>query len=239
MNWKKINHEKAQSVKKADAIIYQSRYSEKIYHKLVCKPDKLETVIWNGADPKEFITGKIERINKYHFLASTRVWLNQKRLKQIIRAFLEADISESRLFVCGDDQGTWKKYKNHKNVWFSKLSVHPRYLAFMYKLCDAMIHLTYVDACPNSVVEAQVAGCPVICTDQGGTKEILRMGTILRDKPFKYKPIDLDKPPKVDRGILIEAMKMATTWEFNKTAAKDLHIDNVAKRYLDFFERLL
>ena len=238
MNHKKINAEKHASVKKADAIVYQSRYSKKIYHKLVCNPDKPEVVIFNGADPKDYEVGVQLPKNKINFLASTRVWLAQKRLKQIIRAFLEADINNSRLIVCGDTRDEYKKYERYENIRFAG-PIGDTELRIHLNSCVAMIHLTFVDTCPNSVVEAQIAGCPVICTDQGGTHEILRYGKVLRDKPFKYKPVNLDKPPKIDREILIQATNDATTWNFDKNLAKDLHIDNIAKQYLTFFEKLL
>lgn len=238
MNWRKINHEKASSVKKAAAIIYQSKYSKKIYHKLVCHPDKPETIIYNGADPRDYgVTAEYDYY-KYNFLASTRVWISQKRLKQTIRAYLESDIPNSRLVVCGDSCGLNKKYKSIKNVYFHG-PADDNYITAYYDICTAMIHLTYIDACPNSVVEAQVAGCPVICTDQGGTKEVLRYGKILPDKPFKYSPVNLDKPPKIDRELLIQAMNEATTWKFDKNLAADLHIDNIARQYIKFFEQVL
>ena len=239
MNWKKINHEKAQSVKMVDAVVYQSRYSKKIYHRLVCRPDKPETIIFNGADPRDYSNVEPYTSNfKYNFIASTRVWLKQKRLKYIIRAFLEADIDDSYLIVCGDNQGIGKKYDHHDNILFIG-PVSDKVLARLYKLCYAMIHLTYVDACPNSVVEAQVAGLPVICTDQGGTYEVLRYGRILEDKQFKYNPINLDKPPEIDRGMLVQTICKSLTWNFDKELAKDLYIDNIASQYLKFFERLL
>jgi len=237
MNYRKINHEKAQSIKKADAIIYQSKYSKKIYHKLVCHPDKPETIIFNGADPREYNIPSHDDDDRINFMASTRVWLKQKRLKQIVKAFNDANIANSYIYILGDSQGIWKKYLSH-NVIFCGLCDDDT-IANFYCKCNAMIHLTYVDASPNSVVEAQIAGLPVICTDQGGTKEILRYGKVLKDKPFKYKPINLDKPPKINQEELINAMKSVLTWKHDNIFAKDLYIDNIARQYLTFFERVL
>lgn len=242
MNWKKINSEKAQSVKMADAIVYQSHYSKKIYHKLVCHPDKPETIIFNGADPRDYEVEPYHSNFGINFLASTRVWLAQKRLKYIIRAFLEAEIDDSYLIVCGDNQGVSKKYDHHKNILFIG-PVSDGVLARLYRLCDAMIHITYVDACPNSVVEAQVAGLPVICTDQGGTPEILKWGIILEDKPFKYKPINLNKPPKIDTEKIVKSLNEIVYDRENllylKNNILDLYIDNIARQYLKFFKELI
>jgi len=238
MNWKKINREKAASVKAADAIVYQSKYSRKIYHNLVCRPDKPEIVIFNGADPRDYNVQPYNNHFQYIFLASTRVWLKQKRLKTIIRSFLEADIHGSRLIVCGNTQGVERKYGDLNNLMFTG-NISDMVLARMYKSCIAMIHLTFVDACPNSVVEAQVAGLPVIHTDQGGTKEIVKCGCEIKDKPFKYKPVDLNKPPKIDRKELISAMRKIIDSKVLCDNVEHLYIQNIARQYLNFFKKLL
>lgn len=247
MNWRKINKEKARSVKIADAIVYQSRYSKKIYHKLVCHPHKPETIIFNGADSVDYDVEPYTSNFKINFLASTRVWLKQKRLKTIIRSFLEAQIDNSYLIICGDTCGVEKKYEHHDNILFIG-PVSDMVLAKLYRLCNAMIHITWLDACPNSVVEALVAGCPVICTNQGGTSELMfandetytACSVIPSDKPFEYKPVNLDKPPKSDD------MKLMLRLAMNKYAidpvrvkAPHLHIDNIARQYISFFEKIL
>jgi glycosyltransferase involved in cell wall biosynthesis len=247
MNWKKINHEKAQSVKKADAVIYQSRYSKKIYHNLVCKSNKPETVIFNGADPRDYDVEPFDSHFKNNFLASTRVWLKQKRLKTIIQSFLEIESDENRLIVCGDTQGIDKKYNGHNNILFTG-PVSDEVLSGFYKACNVMIHITWIDACPNSVVEALVAGLPVICTDQGGTHELLEIDntiynacTVLRhDSKFKYKPVNLDKPPQSDELIWMLSVAMKRyAHELFGLNAKYLHIENIAKQYLKYFEKIL
>ena len=237
-DWRKANHMKAKSVKKVDAIVYQSKYSKKIYHKLVYKLDKPETIIFNGADLREFDVEPFDTRYEYNFLASTRLWLKQKRLKQIIKAFEEVKIDNSCLIICGDVQGLERKYKKSANVFF-KGPADSVTLARFYKTCDVAVHLTYVDACPNSVVEAQVAGLPVICTDQGGTKEVLRNGIVLKDFPFDYKPVNLKKPPIVKTDQIVKAINNVIKGNYQKKDVSDLYIQNIAKQYIDFFKGLL
>lgn len=240
MDWKKINKEKAKSVKKADAIVYQSRYSKKIYHKLVGKLKKPEAVIFNGADPRDYEVDKASIMGPYtyNFLASTRVWLKQKRLKQIVRSFLLADVKESCLFVCGDIKDFNKdRYKNRNIKFLGNVSEYT--LATLYKGCDAMIHLTWVDACPNSVVEAQVAGCPVICTDQGGTHELVEYGKILKEHSFQYKPVDLKNPPVVASEKIVISINQVINKGLSIGDVKKLYIQNIAQQYLTFFEGIL
>jgi glycosyltransferase involved in cell wall biosynthesis len=238
MNWRRINREKAESIKKCDAVIYQSLYSRKIYHKLVCKPHRPETIIVNGADPRDYDVQPYKTKYKYLFLASTRVWLKQKRLKEIAKSFLQADIPESCLLVAGDTQGVNKRYRQHRNIVFAG-PVKDAVLASMYRVATALIHAVWVDACPNTVVEAQVAGCPVICTDQGGTPEVAVNGVVIKDKPFPFKAVNLDKPPALDREAFACAMRMYCGHDIPRSPIQTLYIEHVAKAYLKFFEEIL
>jgi glycosyltransferase involved in cell wall biosynthesis len=241
MDYKKINGEKRVAVKVCDGVVYQSEYSRKIYHKIVCKAGVPETVIFNGADPKDYDVEPYTSNFKTNFLASTRVWIKQKRLKGIIKSFILAGIPDSILLVNGDPQGVDAKYGERDDIMFFG-PVSDVVLARMYRLVaasGAYIHGVWVDACPNSMVEAQVAGCPVICTNQGGTPEILRRGVAIADVPFGNKPVNLDKPPSINCDDMARAMRNYATDRPVDRGVDDLHIQNVAKQYVDFFEKVL
>ncbi|MCP3681770.1 MAG: glycosyltransferase [bacterium] len=234
-NYKKINKEKWKSIKKADAIIYQSKYSKKVYRTFVGREKCPSTVIFNGADPAYYENIPPQQSPfKYNFLTSTRKWLPQKRLKQTIKAFKEANVPDSCLWIAGKVLGGEKKYKCD-NIRFVGLLTDD-VLGSYYKLCDAMIHMVYLDASPNSVVEAMVAGCPVICTDQGGTIELTGWG--IKDKKFKFKPINLNKPPDFNRGALSNLLLLTGQKEPVENAEK-LYISNITREYINFFERVL
>lgn len=242
-NYKKRNKAKWDSVKKVDGIVYQSEYSKKIYHKLVGKRKIPETVIFNGADPKEFDVEQWPSDYKYNFLASTRKWIPQKRLKDTIRMFERAEIEDSCLWICGNTLG-WKYKGCPDNVKFLG-PTKQKDLARLYKLCDGLLHFVWVDACPNTVVESLVAGCPVLCTNAGGTCELIwaNKGTwseCLRWDDMVYSPVDLSHPPKMDltksRGIF----GFCWTWwrDRLRADASSLHIQNIAQQYLKFFEEV-
>lgn len=241
--YKRLNKEKWKSVKQADAIIYQSKYSRKVCRKFIGKTSAPSTIIFNGADQKEFDVMPYSSSYKYNFLASTRKWIAQKRLKTICCGYGLASIQDSCLWVCGDTLG--------KNINMSDKSlnreikhlgnVDSKTLAKLYKLCDAMIHPIYLDACPNSVVEALVAGCPVIMTDQGGTSELINgymNEFLIQDKPYNYKPINLSKPPYLDPYKLVEKMRLATHLKLDFDVC-ELKIQTVAEKYIDFFKKIL
>ena len=237
-DWKDLNMRKWKSVKRADGIVYQSGYSKRICRTFIGKPKGKEIIIYNGDNPGEYIdVKKWPAPFKYNFLASTRKWIPQKRLKDIIKAYKMAGIEDSCLWIAGQVLGNEKKYSDRSIQFLG--NCEPRTLARLYRSCNTLISVVYVDACPNSVVEALNAGCFIICTDQGGTKELVdeNTGIVIKDKPFKFKPVDLEKPPKLDIKRL--AMAMIQSIGKNRTIPDRFNINNIAKQYLDFFYELL
>ena len=70
-------------------------------------------------------------------------------------------------------------------------------LLSLYKRSSTFIHLAYLDHCPNVVVDAQAAGCKIICSSTGGTYEIVEKGTIVLEDEWDFKPCKLYEPPKI------------------------------------------
>ena len=70
-------------------------------------------------------------------------------------------------------------------------------LISLYKRSTTFVHLSYLDHCPNVVVDAQAAGCKVICSSTGGTKEVVRSGVIINENNWNFDPIKLYEPPKM------------------------------------------
>lgn len=245
--YQQLNKEKWKSVKRADAIIYQSNYSKKICRKFIGKRDIPDAVIFNGADPafyresimQDFLYG--ENPYKVNFVCSTRHWISQKRWKYINAAFRAAGIPNSCLWTCGGDIPPGHSYMG--GICECRLGlVDDLSLGRLFNHCNAMVHITYLDACPNSVVESLVAGCPVICTDQGGTHELIRdnCGVVIPDTPYNFKSINLSKPPRPDMQALINAFKhYAQDRDDADPDVRHLHIDNTAKQYVDFFGKIL
>jgi len=236
-DYKKLNARKIKALHKADGVIYQSRYSQKLCQAFLGVPKCPTTIIYNGADPEGFHVEPMKSIYKYNFLASARKWDNNKRLSTIKRAFWKAEIKDSCLWICGDTgqkNGAEVDTVLKREMKFLGL-VDEHTLASLYKLCDTLIDITYLSACPNSVVEASVAGCPVIHTDQGGIREFAE-GYLIRDKKYDFKPMG-KFAPKLELFKLIEAMHWVV--EFDSGIYVALHIDHIAQKYLDFFERIL
>lgn len=241
-NYRRLNAQRRKSVKLAQGVIYQSRYSRKTCHKFVCKPDCPEVVIFNGARLSDYHVYQ-PNSNKRILLASTRKWITQKRLKDVCAAFLGLSRDDVELQVVGNTLGQEAKWCKEKGIRFLGM-LSDQKLAGLLSKSEALVHVVYLDACPNSVVEGLCAGLRVVTTDQGGTKELVGAEDIvLSDYPFKYEPINLNKPPKLNRIALTEAMEnvlgMSHTRADIDAVRRRLSIDVIARDYLGFFQEVL
>ena len=103
-------------------------------------------------------------------------------------------------------------------------------------MADAMIHLSWLDWCPNSVVEGLGCGLPVLCSSNGGTKELVQESGIIIEieEPYKIgEKVDLYNPPNVDINYITK--KILDLIDMPKVNRSDLHIKNSAKLYKDLF----
>ena len=92
-----------------------------------------------------------------------------------------------------------------------------------------MIHLARYDSCPNVVVDARAAGCQIICSSIGGTKEIAGPDAIvIYEDPWDYSPASTTNLPEILFDKVI-------------TNGYNVNIDmtNVAERYDQFLKETL
>lgn len=236
----------AESVRKADGVVYQSNFAMNMGEKYLGRAKCPIKVIFNGSDPRIYDKVKpVKFIKKNVFIAFSK-WRPHKRLKEIIESFLLANIEDSQLLIvgntekCGMTRMEFERYVKRKDIEY--LGHIPQSLLIpVLKGCTASVHLCWFDACPNSVVEAICAGIPVITNNVGGTWEIVAPsgGFVCDiDSPYDLNPVDLYNPPKIDRNKVSEAMIECVD---KKPVIKSEHVDikNVAKEYFDFMESLL
>ena len=69
----------------------------------------------------------------------------------------------------------------------------------VYAMADWMIHLAWLDHCPNVVVDARASGCKIICSSTGGTSEISGKNSIvIEEDEWDFRPLRLYEPPALD-----------------------------------------
>jgi len=211
-----------------DHVIWQSQFDKSMTQKWWGQTKG--SVIHNGIQLKKAkdLHPKIDSLNKRfdRIFVCAASWHRQKRLKENIEFFQKNRNSNDALFILGKNPDFLVK---DENIVYFGLQPHDICLQ-MYSIADWFLHLAWLDHCPNVVVEALSQGCPIICTDSGGTKEIVKnMGVIIpEDNIYNYELTDYDKP----YDIKIKKINLDRKININTT---QINIENVASKYEELF----
>lgn len=230
-DYKSKNRRMVAALRQADRVVYQSNFARKMCDRFLGTFDGPSRVILNGAP---CVSGRVVRGRD--FLAYSR-WRVFKRLEDTIESFLLAGLKDSRLYVAGalDKSGVDPgKYKSNSNVVFLG-QVNQKVLGSYLSSVAGSIHLSWFDACPNSVVESVAACVPVICGNVGGTHEIVRPsgGFVCDiDEEYDFEPVRVYDPPPIDRRLVAEVIVKCA----NGCVVSNEHvnIDVIADQYRKF-----
>ncbi len=218
---------------KFDHIIFQSEYAKKNYEAFtgIKKP---HSVIYNGVEDIFFNNkDSIEKPEGFEkvVIASSK-WRRHKRIEECIEAFRDKRLRDVCLVILGGYENV-----DMENV-FTLPMIPPRELPKYYKMADAMIHLCWLDCCPNSVIEGLASGLPVICSHNGGTSELVKGDGIVIQLEDTYEygsMVDLYNPPKVCTETIVSAiLKSLDIGEIEPRL--DLNIRNTAQNYSTLFK---
>ena len=232
---KKRNIRIIESIKQSNALIYQSNFCKEVHNRVLgIKDNKKFRIIFNGADPNEFLP----RNPKNYFLANCK-WRPPKRLKDVIKSFIvSSDLGlDSDLIITGRPKVEHRiKHPRIKYLeWQNKEQIKK-----LLSGAIASLHLTWLDWCPNSMVESLVAGCPVIYAKSGGLIELGKNSGIgIGDKMWDFNFVDSFNPPKIDKQSVALAMLKMKKENIKIEKRKDLYISNVCDQYIGFFKELL
>jgi glycosyltransferase involved in cell wall biosynthesis len=189
------------SYQNAEAVVFQSNFNKKLTNYWFGE-HKNSHVIHNAADLSliraanaNFWDSKFGKGTEVWSCASS--WRPHKRLNENIRYFLEFAPKDAILAIAGslgmDDA---KNIPNDKRIILMGELDYMSLLS-LYKRSSTFVHLAYLDHCPNVVVDAQAAGCKIVCSSTGGTHEIVDNGIIILEDEWDMKPCELYKPPKI------------------------------------------
>lgn len=232
MTFEKDNRKILKYIGRSDAVIYQGDFCKNAYEKFL-GVNKMNAVINNGADPDEFF---IREVKNYYFTCCK--WRPHKRLKNICDGFIEACDKglDSTLYVGGEPNKNDRII--HPNIkyleWVSTEEMR-EYLAHSI----ATVHLSWLDWCPNSMVESIIAGCPIVYSDSGGSPEIGKFGGVsIKDVQWDYKPTFLYSPPQLDLKEISDALFYLKENTIGTEKSK-LDINYITHKYIRFFEKVL
>lgn len=233
---------KNSSIKKlyhnADGVIWQSEFDKGMTTKWWGAP-KNGSIIRNGINApeiKKFQIPALEQIRQQYemlFVCSAN-WHPQKRLDENVALYkhLRNFYSSSALIVLGSNP---KKVAD-PHIFYAGSQPHEVCLE-IFSAANWMLHLAWLDHCPNTVVEALSQKTPVICSEHGGTKELVQgYGVILKEKnDYRFELADYDNPPKID----IMQIKEKLPEKSMLSDAFDVSMSNCLSGYISFLQQTI
>ena len=189
----------------ADHVIFQTEFNKQLTESWF-GPHKSSSVIHNGPDLEFINSVSTEKIEKafnpsLEIWSCASSWRPHKRLKDNLEYFYRKSPKNAIMVIAGAnaDIACLKQYNeitNGRIFYLGELSYYD--LISLYKCSSTFVHLSYLDHCPNVVVDAQASGCEIICSNTGGTNEIVSNGIIIQEKLWDFSPIKLYEPPKMN-----------------------------------------
>lgn len=236
----------------AAGVVFQSDFARRLVAAFHGPTQCPHVVIGNGVDVDHFTPEGHDKRRELGlapddlvFLTSAK-WRAHKRLADTVELFMAFEKRSGRvchLLVLGRlDRPIGV---THPRIHAAGL-ISPEDLPSWYRTGDICLFLSWLDNCPSTVIEAMACGLPVVCTSQGGTRELVERahGGIVAeaDDPFGYEPVDLYRPPRPDQGKLLQAVSEAVAGREAIVAGMDrktLSIGRAAADYVAFMEKSL
>ena len=230
-DWKAQNEQIRLSYLNSQSVIMQSNFNKDLVFNYFGERDNVYTIS-NGTNLQEISNIKPLKndiINKFdNVWMCASHWRPHKRLNENIRYYLENKKQNDCLLICGKgfQENIKNKYLNileKENIFYlGELSWHK--LISCMKKSKYFMHLSFIDHCPNVVVDAKACGCICIVSSSGGTKELCdKKDIILKDIDWDFKPLKLYDPPKLDFNNFYS----------NNIEKKDYSINNSFNKYMD------
>lgn len=208
------NNDLMRSYAKADSVIVQSKFDSRMIELWFGK--KKHHVIRNGIETKSLdvinLPDSLYSIRKEFktIFVSCSNWHGQKRLKDNIELFKFIEKESNFESMCMIIIGQPNVMASGKNIFYTG-KIDNESCQQIFQASDWLIHLAWLDHCPNVVLESLNARTPVICTNSGGTHEILRgkrnvndigfgkNGIVLPDHSYNFEPNDYDNPLSIPK----------------------------------------
>jgi len=246
------------SIKKSSHTIFQSKFAYKLCDRVLSLESRGAvksgySIIYNGLD-LDYINGIKPASDIYpgSFVSCAR-WDSNKRPLSMIKGFLEADTGRHLYIIGGEGVAIWgralgKKYKKNKYIHFLG-EMDNEYTISLMKACDYQLHLAFIDICPNSVLEGMASGLNVLCTNLGGTPEIVGNNGVILDvdkfwnsKYLRYtddmEHIKRKHLDEIDTSIIADGIHRLLKNK-SKPEMSKFNIDDVSKKYAKIIRKVV
>ena len=241
---KQIEKDMINLLDKSDNIIYQSKFSRDCFFNIF-GINKNNKIIFNGAiDLPEFNFRYINSFNilnkipdeKYFTVAGR--FIDRKRIKEVIKEFYKYNLG---YLVVLSDVPKNKRLINKRIIYLGMIP--PIFARYVISRSQALIHIDKYDWCPNVVIGALFDGVPVICSNYGGTPEIVsNKGIIIKEFPSDLPPnlegIEFANQVKFPKKIFRENILDFKNNTFRKKSNFNFSIKNSALKYIEFMNNI-
>lgn len=238
-----INAPIVKAIAGASGLIFQSHFSQQMINHHFGRSGLPSRIIPNGTDLKKFCRqgGNKRSIlgipEDARVLLTSASWRAHKRLDAMLESFfaLAEEHRDLHMIVVG---GAGDEQPQHDRLYYSGF-VEPVDLPDWYRTADVYLFLSWLDWCPNSVVEALASGLPVVCSNQGGTRELVERANggivVDADEDVAVGMVDLYNPPRPDMQAVHDALNLVLKDipYYAQVIRRDtVDIDGVAQQYL-------
>lgn len=202
-DWSAMNAPIRAAYERADLIIHQTEFDKRLIEKFFGAHSR-SAVIRNGADTRKtmaaapLVHSALDSYEQTWACASS--WRPHKRLAENIRYFHHFAGPHDCLVVAGDTSQVVDSLRGTSldRVLFAG-DLDQDTLTALYRRSSHLIHLAWLDHCPNVVVDARAAGCRIVCSSSGGTEEVAgRESIVVEEEEWDLSPLDLYSPPRLD-----------------------------------------
>lgn len=224
-----------QNLAEAHGVIYQSEFSRRLTHAFVDAAAPQGVVIYNGVDLDAFspegpvdsaiaddFKDSFNLLMSHSFQPYHRLHDAMKILAALRRQQLDKPVHLHVLGGADERCFGWAREIAHQKgllegrdftIWGKRPFDA---LAPMLRGCDAMLNLSYWDACPNVAIEAMACGLPIIGVDHGGLAELVGAGSqmagVLVSERIPFTYLDHQNPSRMPQAPIagyVEAIAAA------------------------------
>ncbi len=200
----------------ADYVLYQSQFCFDSTQEWVRPPERPHRILYNAVDVQLFKPSKDKPSHPLVLLAAT--YFNPEKkylldyLQEVMRHFQKEGVPV-RLRIAGKIAGSPAQKLPSGIEVVGPFA--PSEAPAVYQQADALLHLTPLDACPTSVLEAMACGLPVLYSQSGGTAELVGEGGIALPVQASYVERALPDLPSISLAV----KSVITNWaDFSKRA---------------------